>query len=100
MDDALQRPPPVLVGEHQPAHGRAIQFAGRGQYLRPEFGHHLGQSVGAGTNDLPSQGVGVDDDRAKLGQAARHGRLARSDATGEPDHEHGLSLASRRYRHR
>src|SRR5207245_1724024 len=39
--------------------------------------------------DLVHDGVGVENDGPSLGQHPRHRRLARPDAPGEPDDQHG-----------
>ena len=78
------------VAEHQRTERRPVQRTVGGEHLRPEAPPHLGEAGGAGRHDLTRDAVGVDDDRAELAQPGRDGGLARADAPGETDLQHGL----------
>ena len=53
------------------------------------------QGVGARLDDLASDSVGVDDMGTEGAQSSCDARLARSDASGDSDAQHGRQSASR-----
>ena len=65
VDDRLQRPPLLLVGEDQPPFFRPVQVAVGREQLGPELGHDLLEPGRALGHDLTREHVGVDDHRAE-----------------------------------
>jgi hypothetical protein len=89
MDDRLEilarsGIPEDLSGQRGPVDGAVGAENGVSEAF-----HDRGVAVGAGFDDLARQAVGVDDDRAQLGQARGDGTLAGADAPGQPDEQHG-----------
>ena len=72
MDDALEDPPLLGVGEDDLAHGRPVELAFLGEHVGAEGLHDLPQPVGARSHDLPREHVGVDDHCAQLVEDRGH----------------------------
>ncbi len=94
MDDGLQDPPLLGIGEDNGAHRRSVQLPLVGEHLRSERLDHLLQPVGAGRDRLARQDVGIDHHGAQLVEDGRDSALAGGDATGQADPHHGLPANS------
>ena len=79
----------AVVGEHPSPEGGSVQLTIGGQQVAAEVLDDHGQSGGPRCQDRAGQLVGVDDDGTVLGQQPGHFALARPDAAGEPDTDHG-----------
>jgi len=85
MQDGLQPPPRVGVSEDDGAQALSVEppVAGK-QCLWPQP-RDLGQRRLPGLDRLARQLIGVDDWNSPFGDEARHRRLSRGDAAGQPD---------------
>src|SRR5207248_7167476 len=88
MDDRVEPGQPVGVAEDDPAQSLAVERAVRAYDVRPELGNDRVEARRTGFDDVAGDPVGVDDDSAEVGEAARDLALARADPPGQPDGQH------------
>ena len=87
---AFRSAPGLGVGEHDGGQRRPVEACRRRPTTPGPKRSTMPSNTGVpGCLELPGDGVGVDDERAPRRQQGRHGRLARPDAAGEPDEQHG-----------
>ena len=84
MHDRIQLVEGSTVGEHDSRQRGAIQFTVRTDDVRSESRDDGGKAGRARPDDLSSDDVSIDDDRATLAQQGRHGALPRSETAGQP----------------
>lgn len=89
MNDRLQLPSGGFVAEHDSRDRGTIEPTVGCQDVGAEAIHHGVEHRCAWLLELPSDGIGIDDDSAMLAEHGGNRRLPRADATGEPDEEHG-----------
>jgi hypothetical protein len=76
VNDRVQLPAQLRIGEDDIPQSRPVQLTIRAQNLFSERLDDLGQPIGSGGDDIPSDRVGVDDDRPLGGQPLGHLALA------------------------
>jgi signal transduction histidine kinase len=87
VHDGVQVRERVRVAEHDPRQLRTVELTGLCEHRVETLGDG-GKNRLAGLLKLARDPVGIDDDRATFTQQRRHRRLAGTDSTGEPDHDH------------
>jgi hypothetical protein len=87
VHDVVQAQPRGLVREHDRAERLAVERTGGVEDPRAERGRELGDHRHALRLQLVHDRVGVDHDRAALGEHARDRALARADPPGQSDHD-------------
>ena len=85
VDDRLEPPAGVGVGEDERAHGGPVEVAVGREQVGPELLDDRRQPGRTPRHDLARDEVGVDDDGPELGEDRRHGALAGCDAPGQAD---------------
>ncbi len=90
MDDGVEVGERGGVVEDPVGDRGTVEGAVGGDDLAPEALDHGVEDGGPRLLQLADDGAGVDHDRAALGQHGRHGGLARADASGETDDQHGV----------
>ena len=84
MHDRIQVVESVAVSEHDSSQLGAVQLTVRADDARTESGDDGGKARRARSDDLSSDDVSIDNDRATLAQQRRHGALPRSETAGQP----------------
>ena len=89
VDDRVEVLQRLLVGEHDVGHRLTVQLPVGERGCPARSARPSAASTGwPGGLHLVDDRVGVDHDRAQLGQEGRHGGLPRPDAPGQPHHDH------------
>jgi hypothetical protein len=94
VDDAVEGGASALVGEHALGELGPVERAVADDVVTEGLSY-LGQPVGAGFDDLTGDLVGVDHDRAVLGEPPGHCGLAGADPAREAYAQHAGILAAR-----
>src|SRR5690606_12420170 len=92
VDDPVEDLELLGIGEDDRAEPRPVEGAVGPQHLVAERLDDLGEPGGARLDDLACDLVGVDHDRAALGEPAGHLALAGTDSAGETDLQHARSI--------
>jgi hypothetical protein len=94
VGDLVQQGQLGRVGEDDVGERLAVDRSVLEQHPRPEVVADLAPRRGARHHHLAGDVVGVDDLGSPLGEHGRDRALARRDAPGEPDQQHGRPLRS------
>ena len=89
MHDRLQSGPGLVIGEDDPRERGPVERAVGGDRRIAEAIPDGVEALGAGSDRVAREPVGVDDDGPPLREHAGHRGLPGADPTGETDQQHG-----------